>query len=99
MRLVSYNILDGGEGRADPLAEVILAQKPDIVALAEADDPEVLARIGKRLNMDYVHGEGRKSAAALFSRWPIRDSINHAALTKKISKAFLEVTVLHPSGG
>ena len=36
MRICSYNILDGGEGRADPLAEVILAQRPDIVAIVEA---------------------------------------------------------------
>ena len=27
MRIVSYNILDGGEGRADPLAEVLLAHQ------------------------------------------------------------------------
>ena len=33
MRIVSYNILDGGEGRADPLAEVIEAQRPEVVAL------------------------------------------------------------------
>ena len=38
MRIVRYNILDGGEGRADPLAEVIEAQRPDLVALVEATD-------------------------------------------------------------
>ena len=31
MRVVSYNILDGGEGRADPLAEVLIARRPDVV--------------------------------------------------------------------
>src|SRR5205814_10597031 len=98
MRVVSYNILDGGEGRADPLAEVILAQKPDIVAIVEADNPEVLERLGKRLQMEYIHAEGRRSAAALFSRWPIRDSINHAALEKRLKKAFLEATVIDPAG-
>src|SRR5438034_596063 len=98
MRMVSYNILDGGEGRADPLAEVILAQKPDIVAIVEADNPEVLERLGRRLKMDYIHAEGHRSAAALFSRWPIRDSINHAALEKKLKKAFLETTVVDPAG-
>ena len=46
MKLVSYNILDGGEGRADPLAEVIESQSPDIVVLIEADNPDVLERIG-----------------------------------------------------
>jgi len=33
MRVVSYNILTGGEGRADPLAEVLLAQRADVIAL------------------------------------------------------------------
>src|SRR3954451_5979170 len=96
MRLVSYNILDSGEGRADTLAEVILAQKADIVVIVEADNAEVLARIGKRLNMDYIHGQGKKSAAAIFSRWPIRDSINHGALTKKLNKSFLQATIVGP---
>lgn len=27
MHIVIYNILDGGEGRADPLAEVLIAQR------------------------------------------------------------------------
>src|SRR5438045_4678712 len=98
MRLVSYNILDGGEGRADPLAEVILAQKADVVAIVEADNAEVLARIGKRLGMDYVHGEGKKHSVALFSRFAIRESINHAALNKKGAKSFLEATVVDPTG-
>jgi endonuclease/exonuclease/phosphatase family metal-dependent hydrolase len=98
MRLASYNILDGGEGRADPLAEVILAQKADVVAIIEADDPAVLDRLSHRLNMDYIHGQGPKSSTALFSRWPIRDSINYAAIHPGITKAFLEATVIDPTG-
>ena len=98
MRIISYNILDGGEGRADPLAEVILAQKPDVVAIVEADDPDVLARLGKRLGMDYVQARGKKKASALFSRFVIRDSINHAAIDKKLTKSFLQATVIDPAG-
>ena len=98
LRLFSYNILDGGEGRADPLAEVILAQKADIVALVEADNIDVLNRIGSRLSMDFVHAQGRKHVSAIFSRWTIRDSINHAALTKKLANSFVEATIIEPSG-
>ena len=58
MRIVSYNILDGGEGRADPLAEVIEAQRPDVVALVEATDLTVIERIARRLGFDYVHAPG-----------------------------------------
>jgi endonuclease/exonuclease/phosphatase family metal-dependent hydrolase len=98
MRFISYNILDGGEGRADPLAEVLEAQRPDIVALIEADVPVVVERIAKRLAMDFVVGEGRNHSVALLSRWPIQQSINHAATDKRLSRCFLEATVLDPAG-
>jgi endonuclease/exonuclease/phosphatase family metal-dependent hydrolase len=100
MRIFSYNILDGGEGRADPLAEVIAAQRADVVALIESENEEVLARIAKRLGMDYVKAVGgHENAVALLSRFPIRDSINHAALHPDVlTKAFLRATVTDPAG-
>src|SRR5438876_11722841 len=98
MRLISYNTLDGGEGRADPLAEIVIAQRADIVALLECDNTDVLNRIAARLSMDFVHGQGKKHAAAILSRWIIRDSINHAALSKKIANSFLEATIIDPTG-
>src|SRR5215207_11008000 len=94
MRIVSYNILDGGEGRADPVGEVIEAQRPDVVALVEADDRAVVERIARRLKMDYVHAPGRTQASALLTRFTIRDSINHALLRDGMSKSFLEATVI-----
>jgi endonuclease/exonuclease/phosphatase family metal-dependent hydrolase len=98
MRLVSYNILDGGEGRADPLAEVLEAQRPDIVALIEAEVPVVVERIARRLSMDVIVGQGRNHSVALLSRWPIAQSINHAGVNAKLSRCFLEATVQDPSG-
>lgn len=98
MRLVSYNILDGGEGRADPLAEVLLARRPDVVALVEADDATVLERIASRLKMDFVHAPGNSHASAVLSRWPIRSSINHALLNPSFTKSLLEASILDPDG-
>ncbi len=99
MRLISYNILDGGEGRADPLSEVILAQQPDIIALVEADDLSVVERIASRTGMDFVHGECKKHSSALLSRWPITESINWGQIKhKKFSNSLLEATVKEPSG-
>jgi endonuclease/exonuclease/phosphatase family metal-dependent hydrolase len=99
MRIVSYNILTGGEGRADPLVEVLLAQRADVIGLVEAEDPAVLERVARRLRMDYVQAMGRKSgASALLSRFPIRDSINHALLTDGISKSLLQASVDGPGG-
>lgn len=96
MRIVSYNILDGGEGRADPLAEVIEAQRPDVVALVEATDLAVIERIARRLEMDYVQGVGASQASALLTRWMIRDSVNHALVRRGLSKSLLEATVVDP---
>jgi endonuclease/exonuclease/phosphatase family metal-dependent hydrolase len=99
MRLVSYNVLDGGEGRADPLAEVILAQRPDVVALLEADDAETLGRIARRLEMDFIQAPAAENrSSALLSRWPITDTINHAAANPRIKQSFLEATVQAPDG-
>jgi len=98
MRLISYNILDGGEGRADPLAEVAQAQRADIVALVEADFLPTLERIATRLQMDFVHAPGNQHAVALLSRWPIAWSINHAPLYPDSLKCLLEVSVREPSG-
>ncbi len=97
MRIFSYNILDGGEGRADPLAEVIEAQRADVVALIEADNSDVLARISKRLDMDMIVAQGRHHAVALLSRWPIVHSINHAALRPQ-PDCLLEALVRSPAG-
>lgn len=98
MRLVSYNILDGGEGRADPLAEIILAQQCDIAVLVEADSADVLDRIAKRLEMDVVHAKGRRHFAAVLTRWEMVESINHAPLHPELSDCLLEATIADPSG-
>jgi endonuclease/exonuclease/phosphatase family metal-dependent hydrolase len=96
--LVSYNILDGGEGRADPLAEVIEAAKPDVVALVEADNLSVVERIAARLRMDYVIAQGREHAVALLSRWTIDETINHAALNPTGARCLLEARLTDPVG-
>jgi endonuclease/exonuclease/phosphatase family metal-dependent hydrolase len=98
MRIVSYNILTGGEGRADPLVEVLLAQRADVIGLVEAEDPAVLERIARRLEMDYIQAVGNKGASALLSRFAIRDSINHAPLQPGLSKSLLQATVTDPAG-
>src|SRR3954447_2035020 len=98
MRVVSYNILDGGEGRADPLAEVIEANRPDVVALVEATDLSVVERIANRLKFDFVQAPGRKQSSALLTRYTIRESINHALLRPGLSKSLLEATIVDEGG-
>ena len=47
MRLLTYNIREGGVGRVDALAEVIDAARPDVVALQEAREPAMVERIAE----------------------------------------------------
>src|SRR5688572_14990363 len=94
LRIVSYNILDGGIGRADPIAQVLLAQKPDVVGLVEADDPAILDRIAWRLGFDCIAAEGPEHTAALLTRGRILESVNHALrLGGKGPRSFLEALV------
>ena len=98
MRLVSYNILDGGVGRADPIAEILQAQQADIVALLEADELSVVERIAARLGMDFVFSSGRKHACAILSRYEIRDSVNYALLHPDLTNSFTLATMVEPGG-
>ena len=95
MRIVSYNILEGGIGRADPIAEVLLAQRADVVGLVEADDPEILDRIAWRLGVEYIAAAGPEGrASALLTRGRILESVNHALLIGASGpRSFLEATV------
>lgn len=93
MRIVSYNILDGGEGRADPLGEVIEAQRADVVGLVEADDETVVRRIANRLGMDWIWAAGNTHALAILSRHPIVQTINHAPIRPELSRGLLQAWV------
>lgn len=98
MRALTYNILDGGTDRLDLLARVITGRDPDVVALAEADDARVVEELAGRLGMDFIHAPGIKKASALLSRWPIRQTINHAPLHESLTKSMVEVSVAAPGG-
>ena len=93
MRLLSYNILDGGLGRADPLAEIIEASRPDVVTLLEADDQSIVERIAYRLKMDIVYARGKRHSAAILSRLPIAESVNFAPLAPEITGSFVTATI------
>ena len=98
MRIASYNILKGGEGRADPLAEVLLSQRADVVCLIECSHESVLRRIASRLQMDVTLATGGRDPVALLSRWPIVESIDHAGLKSGFTGSLLEAIVHLPIG-
>jgi endonuclease/exonuclease/phosphatase family metal-dependent hydrolase len=79
---------------------VIEAQRADLVALVEADDAGVVDRLSRRLKMDAIHAAGNTHASALLSRWPIRETMNHAPLHPgELEKSLLEATVVEPASG
>lgn len=98
VRVVAWNILDGGLGRADPIAEVLLAQRADVVLLVEADEPSVVDRLASRLNMTAVRGEGRGTAAAILTRFEFVHTINHAALHDDGPRSCLEARLCDADG-
>ena len=99
MKILSYNILDGGADRVDLLAAVIGAQQPDVVALVEADDAAVVEQLAGKLGMDFIHAPGHTHASALLSRLPIVRTVNHALLRAGLEKSLLEAAVMDPELG
>jgi exodeoxyribonuclease-3 len=99
VRLLSYNILDGGAERFDALATVIGSQRPDVIGLVEAEDAGVVERLAGRFGMDFIHAPGNSHASALLSRFPIVRTVNHALLQPTtLEKSLLEATVRLPDG-
>lgn len=80
-RVVRYNILAGGEGRADPLAEVLLAQRADVVLLEDVTDRAVVQRLAERLDTKAQFVSWDDRSAAFLCRWPMRALIDYKAIS------------------
>ena len=101
MRLLTYNIREGGVGRAEQIAEVIGAAEPDVVALQEARDPRVVERIAELAGFPYC-GARRMHSTGFLSRLPVVDHswrhpprTRHALLEVSLGDGLPRVFVLH----
>jgi hypothetical protein len=92
LRIVSYNLMDGGVGRADPLAEVLLAQRADIIGLTEAGDLTVLRRLSTRLGMEFVCCHAPLGTVAILSKHCLAGVVN-TALLRGLKSPALRATV------
>jgi len=93
LKVVSYNIENGGTGRLELLVEIIRGQQPDAVALLEASDKASAEILARRLGMPLVYGEANSDASiAWLSRLPIARSENHRLPV--LSKTLLEIAVV-----
>lgn len=101
MRLLTYNIREGGVGRAEQLAEVIGAARPDVVALQEARDPDVVQRIAAVAGFPYC-GARPSHSTGFLSRVPVVDHgwrqprrTRHALLEVSLGDGLPRVFVVH----
>jgi exodeoxyribonuclease-3 len=92
LRVLTWNIWNGGEGRLDAIERVLREQDADVVALQEANDREAVETLGSRLGMEVVYGDANSAfAVAWLSRRPVARSQNHRLPV--LEKTLLEVEV------
>jgi exodeoxyribonuclease III len=90
LRLLSYNIQEGGGGRLDRIARVIADRQPDAVAIQEAHRWENVETLARKLGMELVFGEANgDSHVAWLSRRPVRRAVNHRPAG--LAKTLLEI--------
>jgi len=101
VRLLTYNIREGGVGRAEQIAEVIAATNADVVALQEARDPVVVERIAHLAGFPY-HGSRRMHSTGFLSRVPVLEHgwrqpprTRHALLEVSLADGLPRLFVLH----
>ena len=101
MRLLTYNIREGGVGRAELIAEVIKAANPDVVALQEATHPAVVEQIAKLAGFKYS-GSQRANSTGFLSNVPVVNfawrhppRTRHALLEVSFADGFPRLFVLH----
>ncbi|HKH92135.1 MAG TPA: endonuclease/exonuclease/phosphatase family protein [Gemmatimonadaceae bacterium] len=101
MRLLTYNIREGGVGRADQIAEVIEAANPDVVALQEARDPVVVERIATLAGFPFCgsqpsHSTGFLSRVPVLAHaWRHPPRTRHALLEVSLAGGLPRLFVLH----
>ncbi len=101
MRLLTYNIREGGVGRAEQIAEVITAANPDVVALQEARSPAVVEQIAKVAGFKFFgsrtsHSTGFLSNVPVLAYdWRHPPRTRHALLEVALADGYPRIFVLH----
>ncbi len=77
LRVMTYNILNGGENRERYIVDAIQNTGPNIVILQEVFDEELLQFLSYSLGMAHYMGTGnKKRKVALLSKYPVRAFIS-----------------------
>lgn len=92
MRVLSYNILEGGGNRLERIAAVIQGQQPDAVAILEASSRANVEWLARDLGLHLAFGEANGPChVAWLSRLPAAKMHNHRL--PALSKTLLEIEV------
>jgi exodeoxyribonuclease-3 len=101
VRLLTYNIREGGVGRAGEIADVIKSANPDVVALQEARDPVTVERIAKLAGFEHW-GSRASHSTGFLSKAPVREHTwrrpprtRHAVLEVTLGDGLPRLFVLH----
>jgi endonuclease/exonuclease/phosphatase family metal-dependent hydrolase len=90
MRVLTYNIWNGGEDRLEAIAAVLRGADPDAVALVEATSRANAEWLARSLGMELAFGEANLGFhVAWLSRLPIRRAHNHRP--PLLAKTVLEI--------
>lgn len=92
LKVLSYNIQNGGGRRLSAIAGVIHAERPDLVALQEATSRWNAFRLARKLDMrlTFARANGPFHIAFL-SRLPAQSATNHRL--PQLAKTLAEITV------
>ncbi len=94
LRILSYNILAGGEDRLPLIANVIQKQRPNVVALLEARSRPNAEALAQQLGMSLAFGEAtniNKDHVIWLSRLPVTRTENHRL--PALAKTLLEIEI------
>jgi len=93
LRVLSYNILMGGEDRLLHIVSVIQKQQPDMVALLEANSRSNAEMLAKQLGMNLTFGEANSEFhVAWLSRLTNINTENYRLSI--LAKTLLEIEIL-----
>jgi endonuclease/exonuclease/phosphatase family metal-dependent hydrolase len=92
LRVLSYNIQHGGQGRLPAILDVIGRQRPDLVALLEANSRPNAEMLADTLGMQLTYGDANSAfAVAWLSKLPVVSSQNHRL--PLLAKTLLKIEV------
>lgn len=98
LKIMSYNIENGGLERLSILCRMFQQHQPDVVALLEATNQHVIGTLAQQGAMHVIYGDSNTDAPiAWLSRFPIITRRNHRLPI--FSKTLLEIAVMwnnHP---